>query len=100
MTGYVRCVTIVLAAALACLAGCGDRAGVGELPPRTTSVTQDQAVEIAKTTVQERDAGLARGAAYEASPEGNGWLITVQSGKSVRLIILDAEGKVFSYSGQ
>ena len=46
----------------------------------------------------ERDS-FAKSATYEASAEGNGWMVTVQSGKNVRLILLDSEGKVISYQG-
>ncbi len=97
----IRFIIITLVAAISVLPGCGGGSGSGGVPgPRTTTVTQEQAIDFARTAVQERDAAIAKGATYEASPEGNGWMITVQSGKNVRLILLDAEGKVVSYVGE
>ncbi|MHC4218029.1 MAG: hypothetical protein ACYSU7_06180 [Planctomycetota bacterium] len=81
--------------------GCGESADEGSLrPPRTTKVTEQAAIDIAKETVRDRDGWSDAGAA-EATPMGNGWTVSVwretMGSGDVRLVVLDGEGKVIRY---
>jgi len=80
--------------------GCrGEEQASGIRAPRTTKVTEQDAIDIAKGAVSERDGWSDM--ACEAAPMGNGWRITVTRGGAgagdVRIIILDGEGAVSMY---
>ena len=89
---------IFLSATLLVLSGCKGRSGGGEAPPRTTTVTEQQAIDAARAAVQEHDS-FAKTATYEAAAQGNGWVVTVTAGSQVRLIMIDPQGKVVNYGG-
>ena len=91
---------ILLVALLVAAPGCNSRSGYGApAPPRTTSVTEQQAIDAAKAAVKEHD-NFADKATYQARPSGNGWTIMAEYGKQGRFIALDAEGKVISYESR
>ena len=95
----IRSLAIVLTLVL-CAGGCGKEEPVGSIgAPRTTKVTEQDAINIAKGAVSDRDGWSAGGA--EAEPMGNGWTVTlwrdaVGSG-DVRLVVLDGDGNVIQY---
>jgi len=81
--------------------GCGETAQEGSIrAPRTTTVTEQDAIDIAKTAVRDRD-GWSAAANVEAEPTGNGWTVTVWRGavdtSEMRLVVLDDEGEVVMY---
>jgi hypothetical protein len=95
----MRSLAIVLALFLFA-GGCGEKQPAGSIrAPRTTQVSEQEAIDIAKGAVSERDGWMPAGA--EAEPMGNGWTVTlyrdgVGSGE-VRLVVLDSEGNVIQY---
>jgi hypothetical protein len=95
----IRCFAIVLTLVLFS-GGCGEKQQEGSIrAPRTTKVTEQDAINIAKGAVSERDGWTPGGA--EAEPMGNGWTVTlfrdaVGSG-DVRLVVLDGDGNVINY---
>ena len=95
----IRSLAIVLTLVLFA-GGCGEKQPDGSIrAPRTTKVTEQDAINIAKDAVSERDGWSAGGA--QAEPMGNGWTVTlwrdaVGSG-DVRLVVLDSEGDVIQY---
>ncbi|MHC4588892.1 MAG: hypothetical protein ACYTAQ_06035 [Planctomycetota bacterium] len=96
----IRSIAIILALVFFA-GGCGETAQEGSIrPPRTTSVTEQDAIEIAKNTVRERD-GWSAATNVEAEPTGNGWTVTVWQGavdtSEMRLLVLDSEGEVVMY---
>ena len=97
----IRSMAIVLALVFFS-GGCGKQEPTGGIrAPRTTTVTEQDALDIAKDTVRERDGWSD--ATFKASPVGNGWRITVTRGGAgpgeARLVVLDDEGSVISYQG-
>jgi hypothetical protein len=92
--------SIVLFLTFALLAsGCGEGSQEGSIrAPRTTTVTEQQAIQFAKDAVRERD-GWTDTQNVEAQPTGNGWTVTVYSAGTgePRLVILDGEGEVIQY---
>ncbi len=88
---------VVLVTALM-LSGCSG-GGVGESEPRTTTVTEDQAIAFATDAVREND-NFADTAAYTAVPIGNGWQINVldENTGEFRMIVLDGDGGVLEYN--
>ena len=85
---------ILLVSALLMLGGCGGDSSTGSVIKRTTTVTEQQALDAAKADARDRGA-YADADRYSAEPLGNGWQITIMdsSGK-INLIVLDAEGAV------
>jgi hypothetical protein len=80
--------------------GCGEQEQSGSIrPPRTTTVTEQDAIDIAKDTVSDRDGWSD--VSCIAAPRGNGWRITVTRGGAgagdVRIVFLDDEGSVTLY---
>ena len=95
----IRAIAIVLALVFFS-GGCGDNEQAGSIrAPRTTTITEQGAIDIAKDTVRERDGWSD--ATCEAVAMGNGWKITVTRGGAgagdVRIVILDGEGAVSMY---
>jgi hypothetical protein len=95
----IRAIVIVLALVLFS-GGCGGEEQSGGIrAPRTTTVTEQGAIDIAKDAASERDGWSD--VACEAVPMGNGWRITVTRGGggagNVRIVILDGEGEVTMY---
>jgi hypothetical protein len=82
--------------------GCGESAPTGGRVPRTTTVTEQNAIDIATTAVRDRD-GWSDQASFEAEPTGNGWTIVVwregAGGVETRVVELDSEGEVIEYEG-
>ena len=95
----IRSVILVLSFVLVA-GGCGDKAKEGSVrPPRTTTVTETDAIDIARSELNERD-GWGDSATFEAVPAGNGWRISARgSGGEVVLIVVDGEGNVVQYQG-
>jgi len=95
----MRSLAIVLALVLFA-GGCGEQQQEGSIRgPRTTKVTEQDAINIAKGAVSERDGWTPGGA--QAEPMANGWAVTlyrdaVGSG-DVRLVVLDGDGNVINY---
>ncbi len=92
-----RLITPLLAALLLALAGCG---GGAESFERTTTVTENQAIEAARDAVRQNDA-FADSATFTAKAKGNGWQVDVvdeQSGQE-RMIIVSGDGTVVQYQG-
>jgi hypothetical protein len=97
----IRSIVIILALVLFA-GGCGEEAREGSIrAPRTTTVTEQDAIETAKNAVRERD-GWSAVTNVEAEPTGNGWTVTVWRGainaSEMRLLVLDAEGEVVDYT--
>ena len=81
--------------------GCGGSDPKGGIrPPRTTSVTEQDAIRIAGDAVRDRD-GWSDPGTVEAEATGNGWTVTVWRGaegtSAMRLLVLDGEGEVVMY---
>jgi hypothetical protein len=80
--------------------GCGESQQQGGVrAPRSTTVTEQDAIDIAKTTVSERD-GWSTVDRAVAAPMGNGWTVSVYrdtGSANVRLVVLDGEGNVIRY---
>ncbi len=96
----IRSIAVILASVFLA-GGCGQSEPEGRIrPPRTTTVTEQAAIEIARDTVRERD-GWSDAATFEVEPTGNGWTVTVWRGAAntsdMRLLVLDQEGKVILY---
>jgi len=95
----IRAIAIVLAVVFFS-GGCGGAEQSGGIrAPRTTKVTEQDAINIGKDTVSERDGWSEM--TGEAAPMGNGWRITVTRGGAgagdVRIVVLDGEGAVSMY---
>ncbi len=98
-----RSLLILLCSALLTGGGCGggpSGEGSTEKRVRTATVTEDQAIELAREAVRQNDS-FADSAEYSVAPTGNaGWTVTVKgSAGQFRFIVLDAEGKVIRYDG-
>ncbi len=88
-----------LLTALLILSGCGGSPPGGITEPRTTTVTEEQAIEFAKDAVRQNDS-FADSATYSATAIGNGWQINVvdEDSDAFRMIILDTDGGVLEYN--
>ena len=94
----IRSLFILLFSALLLLGGCGGgSSGDGSRADRTTAVTEQQAVDLAKAAYRERDS-FDDSAQYAAVPASNGWQVTIRdSSGNVGLVMLDGEGAVVMY---
>ncbi len=97
-----RSLLILLCSALLTGGGCGGGHSEGSTAKRvrTATVTEDQAIELAREAVRQNDS-FADSAEYSVAPTGNtGWTVTVHgSAGQFRLIVLDGEGSVVRYDG-
>ena len=95
----IRLVIPILISLLLSAGGCGGGA-VGTSTERTTTVTEDQAIDTAREAVRQHDS-FADVAVFEAQPMGNGWRVTAEDERSgdERLIIIDSDGNVTKYQG-
>lgn len=81
------------------LGGCGGgKNSGGATAPRTTNITEDDAIALAMDAVEQNDS-FADSADYDAIPRGNGWQVNVVDDASgaYRMVILDGDGKVIEY---
>jgi hypothetical protein len=95
----IRAIAVILALVF-CAGGCGEKTPEGSIrAPRTTTVGEQQAIDIARDAVRDRDGWSP--ANFEAEPTGNGWTVTVWQGaiddSELRLVVLDSEGEVVTY---
>lgn len=94
----IRAIAIILALVFFS-GGCGEKQPDGSIrAPRSTTVTEEGAIDIAKDAVTERDGWSD--VTCVAVPMGNGWQVTAtRSGArgDVRIVILDGDGKVTMY---
>lgn len=97
-----RSMLILLCSALLTGGGCGGGPSEDstEKRVRTATVTEDQAIELAREAVRQNDS-FADSAEYSVTPTGNaGWTVTVNgSAGQFRLIVLDSTGTVVKYDG-
>ncbi|MHC4094156.1 MAG: hypothetical protein ACYSVY_28425 [Planctomycetota bacterium] len=96
----IRSIAVILALVFFA-GGCGESQPEGAIrAPRTTTVTEQGAIDIARDTVRDRD-GWSDAATFEAEPTGNGWTVTVWRGAAdtsdMRLVVLDESGDVVLY---
>ncbi len=95
----IRSFFILLFSAVLLLGGCGGSSGDGSRVERTTAVTEQQAVELAKAAYRERGS-FDDSAKYSAEPSSNGWQVTIRdSSGNTGLVMLDGEGAVVMYRG-
>lgn len=95
----IRSLVGILAAGLI-LSGCGGGSDAGgPATPRTTTVSEEQAIEFARDAVRQNDS-FADSANYEAMAIGNGWQINVvdENSGEFRMIVLDGDGGVLEYN--
>jgi len=90
-------VTVALLVAIT-LAGCG-----GSDPgsfERTTSVTEQQAIDAARDAVKQNDS-FSNSVTFVAAAKGNGWQVDVRDETSgeERVVIIGPEGNVVMYRG-
>ena len=96
-----RSLFILLCSALLTAGGCGgEPEGASEKRVRSSTVTEERAIELAKAAVRENDA-FADSAEYTVEPTGDaGWTITVNGNAGqFRLIVIDSGGEVIKYDG-
>lgn len=95
----IRAFFILLFSALLLLGGCGGSSEDSSRVARTTEVTEQQAVELAKAAARERGS-FDDSAEYSAVPSSNGWQVTIKdSSGNLGLVMLDGEGAVVLYQG-
>ncbi len=94
----IRSLFILLFSALLLFGGCGGgSSGDGSSVDRTTAVTEQQAIDLAKAAYRERGS-FDDSAQYSAEPSSNGWQVTIRdSSGNLGLVMLDGEGAVVMY---
>ena len=94
----IRLVTLILALLIA--SGCSESSS-DPAPKlvRTTTVTEADAISIAKQAVRDNDGSWNDSAQYQAEPMGNGWQVSAEGPTGFRLIVIDESGKVVKYEG-